>query len=171
MEGLEDIISDRLLALFCGINPGLKSAIDGHHFSGRSNRFWRTLYLSGFTPHEIAAVNDQTLLEYGYGLTTVVERPTSRASLVAKHEFEDSAELFFRKIEAYKPRNVIFLGKPAFQALSGLKTIPWGLQAEQIKEIPIWVLPNPSGLNRGFSLDMLVAAYKEACAVITGIRA
>jgi hypothetical protein len=36
--------------------------------------------------------------------------------------------MFYRKMEMYKPRNVVFLGKAAFQVLSGLKTIPWGLR-------------------------------------------
>lgn len=29
-----------------------------------------------------------------------------------------------------------------------------------------WVLPNPSGLNRGFSLDALVLAYAELRAAV-----
>ncbi|KAA2242718.1 G/U mismatch-specific DNA glycosylase [Chitinophaga agrisoli] len=164
---LADIIAADLKVLFCGINPGLKSAIDGHHFSGRSNRFWRALHLSGFTPHEIAAIDDSSILRYGYGLTTVVERPTTRADELAKHEFADSAVAFTRKIEQYRPRYVAFLGKPAFQALSGLKTIAWGAQDMKFGGARVWVLPNPSGLNRGFSLSDLVGYYNELYQVIS----
>jgi TDG/mug DNA glycosylase family protein len=164
---LEDIIADNLLVLFCGINPGLRSASDGHHFSTGSNRFWRTLHLSGFTPHEIAAIDDHTILQYGYGLTTVVERPTTRASELSKHEFAASADAFIRKIEKYKPRYLAFLGKPAFQALTGLKTISWGPQDKKLGGALVWVLPNPSGLNRGFTLQMLVGQYKMLHTSIT----
>ena len=49
-EGLEDILADQLDVIFCGINPGMTAAAQGHHFAGRGNRFWRTLHLAGFTP-------------------------------------------------------------------------------------------------------------------------
>jgi TDG/mug DNA glycosylase family protein len=32
-----------------------------------------------------------------------------------------------------------------------------------------WVLPNPSGLNRGFTLDALVGAYAELHAAVRSI--
>jgi double-stranded uracil-DNA glycosylase len=168
-HSLEDIIAEDLMVLFCGINPGLKSAIDGHHFAGRSNRFWRTLHLSGFTPHEISAKDDRTILHYGYGLTTVVERPTSRADQLSKQEFTDSAGTFIHKIEKYKPKYIAFLGKPAYQVLSGLKEVSWGVQKKKIGEAIVWVLPNPSGLNRGFSLEQLTIRYKEMLLTIKEI--
>ncbi|OQP40731.1 hypothetical protein A4H97_14010 [Niastella yeongjuensis] len=160
-HSLVDIIAEDLEVLFCGINPGLKSAIDGHHFSGRSNRFWRVLHLAGFTPHEIVAKKDRTILNYGYGLTTVVERPTSRADQLSKQEFSDSAGIFTQKIEKYKPQYIAFLGKSAYQALSGLRDISWGVQQKNIGESIVWVLPNPSGLNRGFSLTELTISYRQ----------
>ena len=52
-DSLEDILTEHLNVVFCGINPGKGSAVLGLHFANRSNRFWRTLHLSGFTPHEI----------------------------------------------------------------------------------------------------------------------
>ncbi|HSU10960.1 MAG TPA: uracil-DNA glycosylase family protein, partial [Pseudonocardia sp.] len=36
--------------LFCGINPGLVTALTGHHFGRPGNRFWPALHRSGFTP-------------------------------------------------------------------------------------------------------------------------
>ena len=33
-----------LRVLFVGINPGVRSAITGHHFAGYSNRFWKLLW-------------------------------------------------------------------------------------------------------------------------------
>jgi len=69
---LTDLITKNLSIIFCGINPGLKSAWDGHHFSGRSNRFWKVLHQAGFTPHQIEPVDDATILDFGYGLTTAV---------------------------------------------------------------------------------------------------
>lgn len=157
---LQDIIAENLKVLFCGINPGLKSAVHGHHFSNRSNRFWKVLHQAGFTPHEIHPMFDSTILDYGYGLTTAVERATVRADELSKAEFEQSIEAFTRKMERYAPTYLAFLGKPAYQAFSKKKSIQWGLQEEPFCNATVWVLPNPSGLNRGFTLPMLINHYQ-----------
>ncbi|KAB1232510.1 G/U mismatch-specific DNA glycosylase [Chryseobacterium viscerum] len=158
---LTDIISPQLNVIFCGINPGLKSSHDGHHFSGRSNRFWKVLHQSGFTPYEIEAVNDTSLLDFGYGLTTAVARATSRADELSKEEFDESLESFTLKITKYQPKYIAFLGKAAYKAFSKKKEILWGKQPEDFCGAKVWVLPNTSGLNRGFSLESLVTYYKE----------
>lgn len=158
---LTDLINKNLKVLFCGINPGLKSAWDGHHFSGRSNRFWKVLHQSGFTPYQIEPTNDATILEFGYGLTTAVERATARADQLSKEEFADSVEMFKIKMAEYQPKYIAFLGKAAYMAFSGKKKLLWGLQTEDFCGSKVWILPNPSGLNRGFPLDQLVTSYSE----------
>jgi TDG/mug DNA glycosylase family protein len=35
----------------------------------------------------------------------------------------------------------------------------WGAQRASFAGARVWVLPNPSGLNRAFTLDRLVQAY------------
>jgi G:T/U-mismatch repair DNA glycosylase len=37
----------------------------------------------------------------------------------------------------------------------------WGLRRFRTADVPIWLLANPSGLDRCFSLDVLFAAYAE----------
>lgn len=160
-ETLEDILTKDLAVIFCGINPGLKAAATGHHFMGRSNRFWRTLHLAGFTPHEVQPENDRTILQYQCGLTTVVERPTARADQLSADEFRAAAASFERKIARYAPRYVAFLGKAAYSALSGQKQIAWGLQPHTLGHAVVWVLPNPSGRNLGFTQAQLVEAYRH----------
>lgn len=160
-ETLPDIIADRLSVVFCGINPALSAAVSGHHFSNRSNRFWRVLHLAGFTPMEIRPEKDRTILDYHCGLTAVVERPTARADELSAADFAGAAASFEQKIRRYAPRVVAFLGKPAYAALSGKRDINWGLQAATFGGAAVWVLPNPSGRNRAFILDQLVIAYGE----------
>jgi TDG/mug DNA glycosylase family protein len=158
---LTDLIAKDLTVIFCGINPGLKSAWDGHHFSGRSNRFWKALHQAGFTPHEIEPVNDATILDFGYGLTTAVARATVRADELSRDEFDNSIEVFKNKMAYFQPQYIAFLGKPAYMAFSGKKQISWGHQPEDFCGAKVWVIPNPSGLNRGFTLDDLVTYYRE----------
>lgn len=163
---LTDLISKDLKVVFCGINPGLKSASDGHHFSGRSNRFWKVLHQSGFTPHEIEPVNDMDIMNLGYGLTTAVDRATARADELSKEEFDNSIEAFKTKMIYFQPKHIAFLGKAAYLAFSGKKQISWGYQTESFCGATVWILPNPSGLNRGFKLEDLVRSYRELYEVL-----
>lgn len=160
-DSLPDIIATRLAVVFCGINPGLSAAAAGHHFVGRSNRFWRVIHLAGFTPAEILPENDRTILQHRCGLTAVVERPTARADQLTTQEFLAAAAQFEQKITQYAPRFVAFLGKAAYSALSGRREIAWGSQPATLGGAAVWVLPNPSGRNRAFSLDQLVGAYRQ----------
>lgn len=172
-ERLDDILAQRLDVVFCGINPGTGSAALGQHFANRSNRFWRTVHLAGFTPHEIRPEDGRRLLDYGCGLTTVVERPTASAEQLARHEFDDAAQAFEHKIRAHAPRCIAFLGKVGYQALSGKRQIAWGVQAQPFGGASVWVLPNPSGRNLAFNLEQLVSAYRElrlACVGVTPSR-
>jgi TDG/mug DNA glycosylase family protein len=117
---LTDLITKDLTIIFCGINPGLKSAWNGHHFSGRSNRFWKVLHQACFTPYEIEPANDATILDFGYGLTTAVNRATRRADELSREEFDNSIEVFKTKMTHFQPKYIAFLGKMAYMALSTL---------------------------------------------------
>ena len=66
---LTDLIEPELSVLFCGINPGLYSAATGHHFARPGNRFWPTLFASGFTPRLFHPSEERELLPLGYGIT------------------------------------------------------------------------------------------------------
>ncbi|MGH8387880.1 MAG: G/U mismatch-specific DNA glycosylase [Pseudomonas sp.] len=168
-EGLEDILAERLAVVFCGINPGMTAAAQGHHFAGHNNRFWRTLHLAGFTLQEIRPENDRTILQYHCGLTAVVERPTARADQLSHSEFIAAAANFEQKIARYAPRYVAFLGKAAYSALSGQREVAWGLQSKTFGNAVVWVLPNLSGRNRAFSLEQLVDAYRQLRLAAVGV--
>ncbi|HKR44563.1 MAG TPA: G/U mismatch-specific DNA glycosylase [Paraburkholderia sp.] len=158
---LPDIIAPGLSVLFCGINPGMRAVATGRHFDGRGNRFWRVLHRAGFTPEEFRPENDRELLQHGFGLTTAVSRATARADELSKAEIQAAAAQFELKVQHYAPRFIAFLGKMALAEMSGKRDIQWGLQSSRFGGACTWVLPNPSGLNRAFSLDALVSAYRE----------
>jgi TDG/mug DNA glycosylase family protein len=156
---LPDILAAGLQVVFCGINPGVDAAAAGHHFLGRGNRFWPVLHLAGFTPHQLAPQDDRDVLRYGLGLTVAVARPTRGADQLSPAEFAHAAQALLDKLEHYRPQCIAFLGKAAYQGISGKRQVAWGEQVERLAGARVWVLPNPSGLNRGFSRDSLVGAY------------
>lgn len=160
MTGLPDVIQPSLRVLFCGINPGLLAAATGHHFAGRGNRFWQVMHEAGFTPHRFAPQDSRDLLHHGCGLTTVVARPTAREDQIDPAEYRAAADAFGGKIARYRPAFVAFLGKPAWAGMLGQREIAWGRQATGFAGATTWVLPNPSGRNRAFTLEQLVEAYR-----------
>jgi TDG/mug DNA glycosylase family protein len=158
---LPDIVRPGLSVIFCGLNPGLSAAAVGHHFVGRGNRFWRVLHLAGFTPHQIAPEQDASLLDYGLGITSVVERPTAGVDDLSRSEFVEATAGFQFWIRRYVPHCVAFLGKAAYVGMMGRQTVAWGRQPEPFAGAVAWVLPNPSGRNLAFSQDALVEAFRE----------
>jgi double-stranded uracil-DNA glycosylase len=166
-----DILARGLDVIFCGLNPAASAAGAGHNFSSRSNRFWTVLQLAAFTDVRLQPQDESRLLEYGCGITAVVGRPTKRADEVSPEEFLKARLGFETKIRRYAPRSIAFLGKRALSTMIGQPNVEWGRQPTEFAGTMAWVLPNPSGLNRSFSLDALVAAYSEFRTALLGSSA
>jgi TDG/mug DNA glycosylase family protein len=162
-----DLLATGLDVVFCGINPASTAEADGHNFSNRNNRFWAVLHQAGFTDMRLRPEDERQLLGYGCGITAVVARPTPRASDIAADEFRWARPAFEAKIREYEPRVVAFLGKRALSAMLATSDIAWGRQPSGFAGATAWVLPNPSGLNKRFTLDALVRAYAELRGALT----
>nr|WP_243848019.1 G/U mismatch-specific DNA glycosylase [Sphingomonas oligoaromativorans] len=154
-------MASALDVVFCGLNPPPDVAAGGHSFASASNRFWQALYLSGFTPRRLDPSEERSLLEYGCGITAVVHRPTRRGADVPLREFKAARPDLEATVRRYRPRAIAFLGKRGIAAMLDAPEIRWGLQPSPFAGAIAWVLPNPSGLNRAFSLDALVSAFSE----------
>lgn len=158
---LPDVISRSLNVVFCGINPGMRSAAVGLHFANRSNRFWRVLHLAGFTAKQLEPEEARFLLDYRCGITSAVARPTVGAIDLSRADYVAARPVFERKIAKYRPRYLAFLGKPACSVFLNQPNLSWGLQPTKFAGSAVWVLPNPSGLNCAFTISMLIDAYKQ----------
>jgi double-stranded uracil-DNA glycosylase len=156
-----DVIAPDLKILFCGINPGLYSGAVGHHFARPGNRFWPTLYQSGLTHRLLSPNEEHLLLEYGYGITNLVERATASAGELSKIEIEEGGTNLRDKVIRYKPSMMAVLGIGAFRQAFDRRKVRIGSQPEKIGLTKIWVLPNPSGLNAHYRLSDLVILFKE----------
>jgi TDG/mug DNA glycosylase family protein len=156
-----DILAKGLDVVFCGLNPASTAEVDGHNFSSRSNRFWRVLHLAGFTDVRLEPKDERRLLGYGCGITAVVRRATRTANDISPEEFREAWPEFEAKMRGYAPRALAFLGKRALSAMIDRPYVDWGRQPTGFAGAMAWVLPNPSGLNRNFTIDALVRAYAE----------
>jgi TDG/mug DNA glycosylase family protein len=160
-KAVPDVIAPGLQILFCGINPGLYSGYTGYHFARPGNRFWPTLYAAGFTPRLLSPAEEHELLNYGYGVTNLVERATATANELTSAELAAGGERLIAKVEQYRPRVVAILGISAYRAAFARPRAGLGRQPEPLGPATLWVLPNPSGLNAHYTPASLARLYRD----------
>jgi TDG/mug DNA glycosylase family protein len=158
-RSIPDLVGPDLRVLFSGINPSLYSAATGHHFARPGNRFWPALHRSGFTPHQLHPSEQDALPAAGLGITNVVARATARADELSPAELVDGGAVLAALVERWRPRFLAVLGVTAYRAAFGRPKANMGLQDQRIAGVPVWVLPNPSGLNARFQIDDLAAQF------------
>ena len=156
-----DIIAPDLHILFCGINPSLYSAAVGHHFARPGNRFWRSLYAAGFTERLLAPFEDRDLVQFGYGLTNIVDRSSARADELDAEELVIGQQQLAAKVQHYRPQCLAVLGIGAYRTAFNRPKAVMGRQDESLDGAIVWVLPNPSGLNAHYQLEDLKRVYRE----------
>jgi TDG/mug DNA glycosylase family protein len=151
-----------LRVLFVGINPSLRSAQLGHHFARPGNRFWPTLYAAGFTPRLLAPHEDRLLPTFGLGIVNFVNRATRSASELTDVELRAGGEALAATVSAWTPRLVAVVGVGAYRVAFLRPQAMIGLQEERIGGRPVWVLPNPSGLNAHYKPADFARLYGQA---------
>jgi TDG/mug DNA glycosylase family protein len=165
---LKDRIAPGLRALFVGINPGVRSAQTGHHFAGFSNRFWKLLFESGLVSEPITYEDDDRLMEWGYGITNLIARPTPGINDLRPAEYTAGWRILNRKIARVRPQVLAIVGVTVYRAILPLLVterlaknhpIALGPQRETIHDARVFVLPNPSGRNANFSYAEMLAAF------------
>jgi TDG/mug DNA glycosylase family protein len=159
---LRDRIRPGVRVLFVGINPGVRSALTGHHFAGFSNRFWKLLYESGLVPEPISYRDDDRLPEWGFGITNIVPRPTPGIDALRPEEYVAGRLRLRRKIGRYKPAVVALVGVTVYRAMfpSHRGRVGLGRQSDRICGAVVYVLPNPSGRNANFSYAEMLGAFR-----------
>ena len=165
-----DVIAPRLKILFCGINPGLYTAWAGHHFARPGNRFWPALFAAGFTERLFRPDEEHLLLHLGYGITNLVGRATVAADELSREELEAGGAILREKILQYQPKCVAVLGLTAYRLAFQRPKARLGEQPEKFGAIPVWILPNPSGLNAHFTPKALANLFREFRAGLLGER-
>jgi TDG/mug DNA glycosylase family protein len=173
-QTLPDLLGADVRLLFAGINPGLRAAAVKAPFGGGSNRFYPALYRAGITREQISASNGfrpEDLAELharGIGITSLVARASARADELTNAELIEGAALLAERVRMIAPCAVAMLGITAYRTAFGRPKALIGVQPETLGGAPLWVVPNPSGLNAHAPLPVLAAAYREV-AVAAGI--
>ena len=169
---LRDRIAPGVRVLFVGINPGVRSALTGHHFAGPSNRFWRLLWDSRLAPQPLSYQDDVRLPEWGFGITNLVPRPSPGIDDLKPVEYVAGWKTLERKIRRFRPQVVALVGVTLYRAIlplvdptarrtRGPLRAVTGLQPIEIHGAQVFVLPNPSGRNANFSYAEMLDAFRS----------
>jgi double-stranded uracil-DNA glycosylase len=168
---LKDHIRPGLDVLLVGINPGVRSALTGHHFAGFSNRFWKLLYESRLVPEPITSRDDFRLPEFGLGVTNLVARPSPGIDDLSPGEYVHGWRALERKVRRFRPRIVALVGVTLYRALlpalvtdpevrKGMRVSVPGMLPVALHGAQIFVLPNPSGRNANYTYDEMLRAFR-----------
>jgi TDG/mug DNA glycosylase family protein len=163
LKPLRDRIAPGVQVLFVGINPGIRSAVTGHHFAGFSNRFWKLLFESKLVPERLTFEDDDRLPEFGYGITNIVARPTPGIDTLRPEEYVRGRSRLRAKVARFRPPVVVMVGVTVFRAMFPERKgrVEPGLQPETLGDSAVFVVPNPSGRNANFTYGEMLDAFRQ----------
>jgi len=148
---LPDILAAGLDVLIVAINPSVRSEQAGYSFASKGNPFWRLLHEAGLTQVLLKPEEGTRLLEFGIGLASGVRRATRTAAELTRAEQRLGAKRVARVVAELRPRYVALLGLTLYPIFfpAGSERGP-GLKTDTLSGSRVFVLPNPSGLNRAY---------------------
>lgn len=146
MPHLPDYLQPGLRLVFVGYNPSMRSAAAGHYYAGPGNLFWPLLYETGLVPEPLTYREDYRILEFGIGLTDLVQRPTPSSAHLSVAEARAGALALRARLMTYAPRVVCFNGKGVY-AWYSQRPVTLGLQRESIGTARVFVMPSTSARN------------------------
>jgi TDG/mug DNA glycosylase family protein len=168
-SALPDILAPGLAVVFCGINPGLRSAAAGHHFANPRNDFWRLLADAGFTPRLLDPSEQWSLLAYGCGLTNAALRTTRGSGDLRRADFAGARERLARIARELEPRVVAFVGKEAYRGAFNERAA-YGVHERTLDETLLYVLPSTSPANAAVSYGERLRWFRELAALVAALK-
>ena len=156
---MADVVGPGLRVLFCGVNPGLRSAELGQHFARPGNRFWKVLHAAGFTDRVLAPGEQGLLPAFGLGITNLVDRPTAGAAELTVAQLREGAARLVVKAADLRPGVVAVLGVVAYRKAFTRPRAVMGAQQDRLGDAAMWVLPNPSGLQARYQLAEMTELF------------
>ena len=159
-SAVPDVLAPGLRAVFCGINPGRRSAAAGAHFANPRNDFWRLLADAGLTPRRLEPSEQHELPRYGFGLTNAAHRTTPGSGDLRRADFAGAAERLERIARELRPGAIAFVGKAAYQGVFG-ERCDLGLQERRLGETLLFVLPSTSPANAAVPYEQRLRCFRE----------
>jgi TDG/mug DNA glycosylase family protein len=182
---LPDLLAPDMALAFVGINPSTYSVERGHYFARRTNRFWPAFSRSRLSApvrdaldvEMLGPEHDTTLLRFGIGFTDVIKQPSSNASSLTPHDFEEWVPRLAARLRRYRVRVACFHGltgyRPFARTALGLdapaaKAVALGPQPVSFGGTRLFVVPNPSPANAHFTPADQASCYDRLAEFVVG---
>jgi len=164
LRTLPDFVAPGLRLVVVGLNPSLYSADAGVGFARPGNRFWPAARAAGI----VTADRDpwHTVTVDRIGMTDLVKRATVGAAELSTSEYRAGLARVDRLAAWLRPGAVCVLGLAGWRAAVD-RTAVAGVATRTLGGVPVYVMPNPSGLNAHDTVDSL-AAHLRAAADLAG---
>ena len=144
---LPDFLAPELKLLFCGTDASHNSAERGHYYAGPGNRFWPLLAETGLTPRLFTPEDDHLLLGLGIGLTDLAKDVSGMDRDIPSKSY--TPQRLAALIGDLRPARLAFTSLTAAKIALGKAHSAGRAASLLFPDLPIWVLPSPSGAARG----------------------
>src|SRR5437763_13670442 len=111
MRSLPDHLRKGMKLVIVGCNPSESSVRVGHYYAGRGNEFWPVLFKSGVVAEPIDYHDDRRVIEFGIGLTDLVQRPTKGVEELKRVDFAEGRIVLSQKLDEFTPNAAAVNGK------------------------------------------------------------
>ena len=119
---LPDRLKPGLKLVFCGTAAGRQSALQKAYYANKQNKFWRTLYEVGLTPHLFEPKEYPGLWRLGIGLTDIAKYAYGMDHQLPKESLgREAAEALRARILKIAPRTLAFTSLTAGPRRDGQK--------------------------------------------------
>lgn len=168
LSAVPDYLQPNLVCIFIGLNPGVTTALQGHHFASPTNNFWKFINEAEIVPRPMGFLDDYRMPEFGFGMTNIIDRPTAECSELSKEEMILAVKPLEEKIAKYAPKMCCVIGKGIYEAINRAKTntpVPkgfeFGIQKELFGDVPMYVVPSTSGRVAAYSRTYQLQLWKN----------
>ena len=159
LRTLPDFVAPGLRLFVVGLNPSLYAADAGVGFARPGNRFWPAALAAGIVTADRDPWHAVTVDRIG--MTDLVKRATVGAAELTTAEYRAGLDRVERLAAWLRPGAVCFLGLAGWRAAAD-RAATAGRQTRDLGGVPVYVMPNPSGLNAHDTVDSLATHLRAA---------
>ena len=161
-RALADTVGPGMRLLLCGLNPSGYAADAGVGFARPGNRFWPAALAAGLVTRDRDPYH--ALVAHGVGMTDLVKRATTSAAELSPEEYRSGLARVERLCAWLRPGAVGMVGLAGWRAARDRRATA-GPQPGTLGGRPVYLMPNPSGLNAHTSVADLATHLAAAAAL------
>ncbi|GMU79593.1 MAG: hypothetical protein AMXMBFR46_23830 [Acidimicrobiia bacterium] len=161
-RSLADLVTPGMRMLVVGLNPSEYAADVGVGFARPGNRFWPAALAAGLVTRDRDPWHAVRVDRVG--MTDLVKRATPSAADLTRAEYREGVARVERLVAWMRPAVVCVAGLTGWRAAVDRAAVT-GVQPRSLGGRPVYLMPNPSGLNAHETVDSLAAHLVAAMRV------